>query len=187
MPELTPSQTIGPFFGFSLPYPTGPYIAPVGAPGTIRLHGTVIDGAGAPVPDALVETWQADADGRRIAVPGSLRRDVTPFEFTGFGRSASDDDGHWFVSTVKPGPTGPRTAPFVAIVVFARGLTTHLFTRCYFGDEEQANASDAVLGRIDADRRSSLVAEKDGERSYRFDIRLQGEGETVFFDYDRTL
>jgi protocatechuate 3,4-dioxygenase, alpha subunit len=184
MPDLTPSQTIGPFFGFSLPYASGPYIAPVGAPTTIRVHGRVLDGAGSPVPDALVETWQADADGRRIDVQGSLRRDLTPFEFTGFGRSATDDEGHWFVSTVKPGATGPATAPFLSIVVFARGLTNHLFTRCYFADEDEANADDGLLGRIEPARRSTLVAERDGERSYRFDIRLQGEGETVFLDFD---
>ncbi|MFC5791692.1 protocatechuate 3,4-dioxygenase subunit alpha [Agromyces tardus] len=187
MPETpflqTPSQTVGPFFGFALPYAGGPEVAPPWHPSAIRFHGTVIDGAGVGVPDAFVEIWGADAAGRVIAERGSFARDG--HTVTGFGRAAADRDGHYSFTTIKPGPTRADAAPYLLVTVFARGLMHHLFTRAYFGDEPERNAGDRLLGDIDPARRATLIAQADGDASYRFDIRLQGEGETVFLDFDR--
>ena len=166
----TPSQTIGPFFNFALPFDSGPYVVPDGTPGAIRLVGRVTDGAGEPVPDALIETWQADAEGRFGASAG----------FRGYGRCPTDEDGEFHFLTVKPGPVAGR-APHIDVILFARGLLLNLVTRIYFPDEEAANAADPVLAAVDPERRSTLVAHKDGD-TLRFDIRLQGEHETVFFD-----
>jgi protocatechuate 3,4-dioxygenase, alpha subunit len=170
----TPSQTVGPFFAFGLPYGDGPRVAPEWHPDAIRIHGVVLDGAGAPVPDALLEIWQAGPDGTPPAVPGVLVRDG--HDFAGFGRCPTDAAGHYWFSTLKPG--GP--APHVAVTLFARGLLKQVLTRMYF-PHEAGNATDPVLSAVPADRRDTLVATRDGDRSYRFDIRLQGEGETVFF------
>jgi protocatechuate 3,4-dioxygenase alpha subunit len=178
----TPSQTVGPFFGYALPYAGGPDVAPPWYPDAVRFHGTVVDGAGDPVPDAVVEIWHADAAGRPIAVRGSLERDG--HGVTGFGRAAVGRDGHYAFTTVKPGATRPDAAPYVLVTVFARGLTHHLFTRAYFADEAERNAQDAFLASVDASRRGTLVAEADGSGGYRFDIRLQGEGETVFLQFE---
>jgi protocatechuate 3,4-dioxygenase alpha subunit len=177
----TPSQTVGPFFGYALPYDGGPEIAAPWSPDAIRLHGAVLDGAGDPVPDALIEVWGADADGSVIARQGSLQRDG--FTVTGFGRAATDRAGRFSFTTVKPGATRPGSAPHLLVTVFARGLLHHLFTRAYFGDEPAANEADPFLAGVDGSRRATLIAAPDGERSYRFDIRLQGEGETVFLDF----
>ncbi|WP_456843699.1 protocatechuate 3,4-dioxygenase subunit alpha [Cellulomonas sp. P5_C6] len=181
MPEQTPSQTVGPFFGYALPYPGGPDVRAPWQPDAVRLHGVVLDGAGDPVPDAVVELWGADAEGRASTERGSFDRD--PHGFTGFGRAATSADGAFSFSTVKPGPARSGSAPYVVLAVFARGLLHHLLTRSYFGDEPEANAADPLLQRVDADRRGTLVAAVDGPRSYRFDIRLQGADETVFLDY----
>ncbi|MHC5794770.1 protocatechuate 3,4-dioxygenase subunit alpha [Lacisediminihabitans sp. FW035] len=172
----TPSQTVGPFFGYALPYDGGDRLLPPHAPGTIRLHGTVFDGAGEAVPDAFVEIWQADAAGSVVSERGSLHRDG--YTFTGFGRAAVDDGGHYSFTTVKPGPMRAGSSPYVMVTIFARGLLHHLFTRAYFGDD----APDPALQGL-GDRGATLVARPDGDASYRFDIRLQGEQETVFFDY----
>lgn len=166
----TPSQTIGPFFNFALPFDSGPYVVPDGTPGAIRVVGRVTDGAGEPVPDALIETWQADADGRFGGSP----------DFRGYGRCPTDEDGEFFFLTVKPGQVAGR-APHIDVILFARGLLLNLVTRIYFPDEEAANAADPVLAAVDPERRATLVAHKDGD-TLRFDIRLQGEHETVFFD-----
>jgi protocatechuate 3,4-dioxygenase, alpha subunit len=170
--STTPSQTVGPFFAIELPYAEGPYVVPDGAEGAVWLRGRVLDGAGDPIPDALVETWQADPDGRFDS------------DFRGFGRSGTDAEGAWAIHTLKPGPVpapdGGMQAPHVDLTVFARGLLRHLVTRLYFDDEAEANAADPVLsGLPDADR-ATLVAtgEDDG---YRLDIHLQGQDETVFF------
>lgn len=167
----TPGQTVGPFFHDALPYDGDSELVPRGAPGAVRLHGTVYDGAGTPVPDALLELWQADASGRVVQQAGSLRRDG--WTFTGFGRSATDRDGHYTFTTLVPG----EPAPFFAIAVLARGLLHRLFTRAYL-----PGRSDAFLDGLDAERRATLVAaaEPDG---FRFDVRLQGEDETVFLDF----
>jgi len=169
----TPSQTVGPFFAIELPYSEGPYVVPDGTEGAIWLRGRVFDGAGDPIPDALVETWQAGPDG---SFDG---------EFRGFGRSATDQDGTWAILTLRPGavpaPDGGTQAPHVALTIFARGLLQHVFTRLYFDDEADANAADAVLSRLpdDAARGTLVAAREDG--GYRLDIHLQGPDETVFF------
>ncbi|GLZ12807.1 protocatechuate 3,4-dioxygenase subunit alpha [Actinomadura sp. NBRC 104425] len=176
---LTPSQTVGPFYGFALPYDDGPTLAPGWHKGAIRLHGQVFDGAGDPVPDALLEIWQADADGSIPRRPGGLRR--AGHDFSGFGRCGTDPAGHYWFSTVKPGSTGDG-APYIALLVFARGLLKPVFTRVYFPEDTAAHVGDPVLGVVPEDRRATLIAERDGEASYRFDVHLQGERETVFFD-----
>lgn len=189
-PELTPSQTVGPFFGYALPFPDGGAMAPAGHPETITVHGYVLDGAGAPVPDALVELWQADPAGEFPRVGGSMRRNPVDgghlgrngVDFTGFGRIATDADGRWVARTLRPGAR-PGHAPCISVCVFARGLLHHLFTRIYFPENAEANAADPVLSSLDPARRATLVATAEQDRTYRFDIRLQGEGETVFLDF----
>ena len=180
----TPSQTIGPFFAVALCWPDGPDVVPEGTPGAVWLGGRVTDGAGEPVPDALVETWQADPAGR-FAHPDDPRgtRSLSG-GFRGFGRCPTDAEGRWAVRTVKPGPLptadGGLEAPHVNVSVFARGLLKRLVTRVYFPDEAEANAADPVLASIpDPAARARLVAVADGDR-LRFDIRLQGEQETPF-------
>jgi protocatechuate 3,4-dioxygenase alpha subunit len=177
----TPSQTVGPFFGFALPYAGGPDVRAPWHPDAIRLHGVVYDGAGDPIPDSFVEIWGADASGEASTERGSRARDA--HVFTGFGRAAVDGDGHYAFTTIKPGSMRQGSAPYLLVTIFARGMLQHLFTRAYFGDEPDANAGDPLLGRVDESRRGTLIAEPDGPRSYRFDIRLQGDGETVFLDY----
>jgi protocatechuate 3,4-dioxygenase alpha subunit len=170
----TPSQTVGPFFGYALPYGDGPRVVPEWRPDAIRIHGVVLDGAGEPLPDALVEIWQVDADGRRAASAGALDR--AGRDFSGFGRCGTDAGGHYWFCTVKPG--GP--APHIAVLVFARGLLKPVATRIYFPGEA-GNADDPVLSGVPADRRDTLVAVREDDRSYRFDVRLRGDQETVFF------
>jgi len=186
MSELacTPGQTVGPFFGLALPYPGGSSVVDGADPDAVRLHGTVYDGAGAGVPDALVELWQPDGAGRIPRVAGSLRRHgTTSAMFTGFGRVATDADGHYRFTTVTPGSMRGR-APFFAITVFARGLLNRLFTRAYLPDGDLD--ADPLLATVDAGRRATLVciAERaSGRPGYRFDIHLQGPNETVFLTY----
>lgn len=171
---LTPAQTVGPFFSHALPWPGGPHLVAAGAPGAFWLRGRVLDGAGEPVPDALVECWQADPAGR--FAPGS--------GFRGFGRCPTDEQGWWAIRTVKPGPVpgpgGQPQAPHLALSIFARGLLHRVVTRVYFADEPAANATDPVLAGLPEPDRATLVAGQT-EDGYRFDIRLQGDHETVFF------
>jgi protocatechuate 3,4-dioxygenase, alpha subunit len=178
----TPGQTIGPFFGYALPYGGGPDLVPAGRADAVRLHGQVLDGAGDPVPDALVELWQADAEGVVPRSSGSLQRDG--FTFTGWGRAATDGTGHYSFSTIVPGATSPGAAPFFAVTVFARGLLDRLFTRAYLPDDEQALGADPLLSSVPEARRATLVATRD-QSGYQFDIRLQGRDETVFLAYPR--
>jgi protocatechuate 3,4-dioxygenase, alpha subunit len=178
----TPSQTIGPFFAVALCWPDGPDVVPEGTPGAVWLGGRVTDGAGEPVPDALVETWQADGAGR-FAHPDDPRGPVSS-GFRGFGRCPTDADGRWAVRTVKPGPLptaeGGLEAPHVNVSVFARGLLNRVVTRVYFPDETEANAADPLLASIpDSSVRARLVAVAEGD-GLRFDIRLQGTQETPF-------
>ncbi|WP_211221073.1 protocatechuate 3,4-dioxygenase subunit alpha [Nocardioides insulae] len=173
----TPGQTVGPFFHYGLPYDGDRDLVTPGSPGSIRLHGTVYDGNGAPVQDSLIEIWQARPDGTVPQEPGSLRRDG--WTFTGFGRASTSRDGSFYFSTLAPGATEPGAAPFFAVTVFARGLLDRLFTRAYLPEDEAALAADPLLSSLEPERRRTLVAEKD-EQGYRFDIRLQGEDETVF-------
>ena len=176
LPE-TPSQTIGPFFAVGLPWPDGPDVVADGTPSALWIGGQVTDGAGEPVPDALVETWQADPAGRFAGGSGASG-------FRGFGRCATDAEGRWAVRTLKPGPLpapdGGLEAPHLNVSVFARGLLNRLVTRIYFPDEPDANAADPLLASIPDPRvRDRLVATPDGDR-LRFDIRLQGDRETPF-------
>lgn len=174
----TPGQTIGPFYGYALPYGGDNQLVPHGFPGAVRLHGTVFDGAGAPVPDALVEIWQADADGNVVQEAGSLKRDG--WTFTGFGRTATDDAGQYTFTTVQPGPTSRDVPAFFAVTVFGRGLLNRLFTRAYVPGP--ALSTDRLLAGLPDDRRATLIAEAD-PFGLRFDIRLQGPDETVFLSY----
>jgi protocatechuate 3,4-dioxygenase alpha subunit len=175
---MTPSQTIGPFFGFALPWPSGPQVVPEGTPGTIRLYGHLLDGNGEPVTDGLIESWQCDAEGR-FAGGGAASW------FRGFGRCATDREGAFAIATVKPGPIRISNfvyAPHILLSVYARGLLKRVSTRIYFPDEPEANAGDPALASVaDGAQRATLIATATKE-GYRFDIRLQGEGETVFFD-----
>ncbi len=181
----TPSQTVGPFYGYALPYERGGEIAAPWRPDAIRLHGTVTDGAGETVPDAILELWGLDADGQPVAQRGSLERDG--YTFTGFGRAPADRDGHYSFTTIKPGRQDAGAAPYLLVTIFARGLLHHLFTRAYFGDQPAENETDPVLAGLATERRATLIATPDAPGSYRFDIRLQGDGETVFFDFGQEL
>lgn len=176
----TPGQTVGPFFGFALPYAGGDRLVPPGHPGAIRLHGRVLDGAGDPVPDALVEIWQAGPDGRVVQQPGSLPRD--DWTFTGWGRAETDRTGHYSFTTLEPGAAAPGAAPYFAVTVFARGLLDRVLTRAYLPAPEAVLASDALLASVGPDRRRTLITTRD-EQGLVFDIRLQGPDETVFLDH----
>ena len=194
---LTPSQTIGPFLAIGLPWPDGPFVVPEGTPGAITIGGVVLDGAGEPVPDALIETWQAAPDGS-FAHPDDPRGPGAAWRpgagagsgFRGFGRCPTDAGGRYRIITLRPGalpgPGGRTEAPHIDVSVFARGLLDRVVTRIYFPDETAANAADPVLAAITAgDRRATLIAVTEpgaGPGTFRFDIRLQGGRETVFFD-----
>ncbi len=191
----TPSQTVGPFFSYGLASEqygfselssiAGREIADDDEPGEhIKLVGIIYDGKGVPVSDALVEVWQADSQGR-FAHPTDGRHKNTPF--TGFGRcgTRTDPKNRFTFSTVKPGAVADGEAPHINLVVFMRGLLSHVFTRVYFSDEEAANAADPVLQSVPAERRDTLIATREDSSAgvvYRFDIHMQGDRETVFFD-----
>lgn len=152
----TPSQTVGPFFGFALPFPGD--AEPAGADGeAVRLEGQVLDGAGKPVPDGILELWQGDQ----------------------FARCKTDAEGAFHFVVRKP-PAVAGHAPHLNLTVMARGLLRHLATRVYFPDEAAANERDPAIAMVAADRRATLIARDDG-LVLTFDVRLQGEGETVFF------
>jgi len=192
---ITPSQTVGPFFKYGLTpndqYDwndafTGNLVTPDATGERIRVEGRVFDGDGAPVPDAMLEIWQADAQGR-FADPQD-KRALPNTKFRGFGRVGTDANGTYAFDTIKPGavpdPDGKPQAPHLLLAVFARGMLRHLYTRIYF-DGEAANAGDPVLALVPADRRATLIAEREpsnGSAVYKLDLRLQGDGETVFFD-----
>jgi len=196
LPE-TPSQTAGPYvhIGLALAAAGNPtrdqeiwnQLAKPGAPGEhIILIGNVYDGNGHLVRDSFLEFWQANHEG----VYDSAFDLEKPFN--GFGRTATTfDAGDWTLHTIKPGVVknagGVPMAPHINVTLFARGINIHLQTRLYFDDETQANAADPVLNLIEQpQRRETLVAKRcevDGKPAYRFDIRIQGEGETVFFDF----
>ena len=192
---VTPSQTVGPFFKYGLT-PDGKYdwndaftnnlITPDTSGERIHLEGRVFDGDGQPVPDAMLEVWQADAQGRfnnpkdNRALPNSA--------FRGFGRCGTNPNGDYAFDSIKPGsvpdPDGRPQAPHILLAVFARGMLMHLYTRIYLGGEA-ANATDPVLALVPQDRRATLIASREpgnGIPVYRLDIRLQGDNETVFFD-----
>ena len=199
MPEadkgITPSQTVGPFFAYGLTSNgrydwndafTNNLVTPDTSGERIRIEGRVFDGDGAPVPDSMLEIWQADAQGRftdpqdQRALPNS--------SFKGFGRCGTDANGGYAFDTIKPGqvpaPDGKPQAPHILLAVFGRGMLLHLYTRIYL-DGEAANAADPVLAQVPADRRATLIAQRAqciGSAVYRLDIYLQGDNETVFFD-----
>jgi protocatechuate 3,4-dioxygenase alpha subunit len=180
----TPGQTVGPFYGYALPYEKDRELLAPGSPGSIRLQGTVYDGAGHPIPDAILEIWQPDTEGNIVRRTGSLVRDG--YTFTGFGRSAVGNSGVYTFTTVNPGPTKPGAAAFISVAVFARGLMNRLFTRIYLPENEEALAKDPLLSSLNPERRKTLIARRDADGGLTFDIRLQGEGETVFLDFEGT-
>lgn len=191
---ITPSATVGPYFLYGLvpsyyggsDLVTNNLVTPDVTGERIRIEGRVLDGDGAPIPDALIEIWQADGSGR-YAHPNDTRA-LPNSAFKGFGRASTNDEGRYFFETIKPGavpgPDGKMQAPHIAVNFFARGVLKQMVTRIYFADES-ATASDAILALVPADRRHTLIATREnssGNVAYRFDFRLQGEDETVFFE-----
>ena len=192
---ITPSQTVGPFFKYGLT-PDGQYdwndaftnnlVTADTSGDRIRIEGRVFDGDGQPVPDCMLEIWQADAQGR-FADPKD-RRALPNAGFRGFGRCGTNGNGEYAFDTIKPGvvpdPDGKPQAPHLVLAVFARGMLLHLYTRIYL-DGETGNAADPIMALVPAERRATLIASREpgsGNAVYRFDIRLQGDDETVFFD-----
>jgi protocatechuate 3,4-dioxygenase, alpha subunit len=182
--EVTPSQTVGPYFAIGLPYDGQEQAVRPDTPGAFKITGTIYDGEGNPIPDHVIETWQADPDGNfadlhGYGAPSKLAG------FSGFARHAEEDGaGHYEFLTVKPGPVpgpnGSAQAPHIDVTVMARGMLNRVITRIYFADEAAANAEDVILNSVPQDRQGTLLAQP-VEGGYRFDIRLQGAGETVFF------
>jgi len=190
MSDQSPSQTVGPFFHIGLIHAGQEILVEERTRGQrILVRGRVLDGAGAPVPDAMLEIWQADAGGI-YNHPADPRQAQADPDFLGFGRAATDPNGEYQFKTIKPGPVpgnhGQQQAPHINLRVFARGMLIHATTRLYFPDET-ANDTDPLLAAVpDPDRRRTLVASAvPGEDlpTYRFDVVLQGEKETVFFDF----
>lgn len=183
-PELTPSQTVGPFFHDALLDEDRSQLVSPDHPEAIKLEGTVYDGAGDVVPDAMVEIWQANPEGRYDEQEDPPPGDET---FSGFGRAGTANGGKFSFVTVKPGPVpgpgGTTQAPHIMVSVFTRGLLKRVVTRIYLPDEEEANAADPVLSMVeDPEVRGTLIAHDEGG-VLRFDIRLQGEGQTAFFEF----
>jgi protocatechuate 3,4-dioxygenase, alpha subunit len=187
---ITPSQTVGPFFHYMLTphsYPAKEVFASDLTMGTvvsdtIEISGRVLDADGAPMADAYVEIWQADAAGKYATTEAVLEGNHRPFH--GFGRCDTDKDGGFRFKTIKPGSVrnkdGTNQAPHIAVNLFGRGMLKHLTTRFYFADE-QSNRTDAILNLVPAERRETLLLQPDKSGIYRLDIRLGGKGETVFF------
>ena len=203
MSDITPSQTVGPYFAYGLaphsrchwqPSPhydsketVGADLVTPDATGTrIRIEGRVLDGDGMPINDSMIEIWQADAQGRYASPRDSRAR--TNALFKGFGRSATDKEGAYSFDTIKPGtvpgPGGKPQAPHIMVCIYSRGMLRQIYTRLYFSDEA-ANGADPILALVPAERRGTLIAHKQpgaGQAVYGFDIRVQGDNETVFFD-----
>jgi protocatechuate 3,4-dioxygenase alpha subunit len=172
MADLTPFQTVGPYFAILPLEGQGFAAAPDAVGRPIVIEGTVRDGAAAVVPDALIETWQADAEGRYDAGNESFR---------GFARAMTDASGRYEIRTIAPGPIGTGHAPHILVSVLARGVLTRLVSRMYFPGEP-ANTNDPILALVPEPRRATLIAVAGPQNHFRFDIVLQGAGETVFFD-----
>ncbi|EFL26260.1 protocatechuate 3,4-dioxygenase, alpha subunit [Streptomyces himastatinicus ATCC 53653] len=186
----TPSHTVGPFYGYALPFPGGGDLAPAGHPDTITVHGRVHDGEGAPRPG---RPGRAVAGGPGRLAVRRARIDAAPTRGTGDspGATASTSTfsaaspptptAHWSARTLRP---GAPAAPYISVCVHARGLLHHLYTRLYFPENARLNAADPLLAALDPARRETLVATAEPQPgTYRFDIRLQGEGETVFLEF----
>src|SRR5580658_666144 len=188
----TPSQTVGPYFAYGLSpeqYGYQQFLTSIAGSQMvegdtegqrIRVEGQVFDGAGNPISDALIEIWQADSLGR-YSHPSDPRGSNSTFK--GFGRCGTGTDPRnrfWF-DTIKPGAVSPGDAPHLNVIVSMRGMLLHAFTRIYFSDEP-ANATDKVLNAVPAERRDTLIAIRHDGGVYRFDIHMQGDTETVFFD-----
>jgi protocatechuate 3,4-dioxygenase alpha subunit len=197
MSQQTPSQTVGPFFAYGLvPESYGRkgiagnvLTTPATKGERIRIEGYVLDGKGQPVTDAMLEIWQANAAGRYRHIAD--KRDAVPLDdtFAGFGRAMTDTGGAFRFDTIKPGRVPGRgnalQAPHIGLIVLARGMPNHAYSRIYFSDEAKANGEDPVLAVVDANRRKTLIAvrrDEAGGAVYRFDVHLQGVEETVFFD-----
>ena len=183
--QATTSQTVGPFFAIGMKQKVRTDLAPDGVPGErVSIDGRVIDGDGEPVPDALVEIWQADSEGK-YAHPEDKRHKEGESKFLGFGRAGTDDNGKFRFTTIKPGsvpgPGGKMQAPHIAVSIFARGLQRRLTTRIYFPGEK-ANETDYALGLVPEARRATLIAKEKAKGKLEWNVILQGKGETVFFD-----
>ncbi len=193
----TPSQTVGPFFAYGLVpeqynYPfkslaDGELAGDATEGQRIRILGHVYDGAGDLIPDAIIEIWQANAHGRYNHPADDRKDNLLDPDFKGFGRvgTGTSEDNRFVFDTIKPGSVDGRQAPHLNVVVLMRGMLLHAYTRIYFSDEEEMNAGDPVLSSVPEDRRETLIARRDVEipgTVYRFDIHMQGERETVFFD-----
>ncbi|WP_432496059.1 protocatechuate 3,4-dioxygenase subunit alpha [Kineococcus auxinigenes] len=176
----TPGQTVGPFYGFALPFDGDSELVPPASVGSVRLHGTVFDGLGMPVPDAVLEVWQANPDGSVPAAAGTFDRDGAAF--TGFGRCGTDRAGGYRFWTREPA-RADGGAPFFAVAVFARGLMHRLLTRAYLPAPDGVLADDALLASLGPERARTLVCVREPDGSLRFDVHLQGEGETVFLEH----
>jgi protocatechuate 3,4-dioxygenase, alpha subunit len=194
MAGITPSQTVGPYFHYGLTPRDYDFsevfhnslVTPDASGERIRIEGRVFDADGTGINDSMVEIWQADSAGR-YAHPAD-RRALPNASFKGFGRVATDKNGAYSFETIKPGPVpgpnGAAQAPHIGVTVFSRGMLRHLYTRIYFSDEAK-NDADPILTLVPAERRATLIAkraDRNGQAVYTFDIRLQGDGETVFFD-----
>jgi protocatechuate 3,4-dioxygenase, alpha subunit len=183
----TPSQTVGPFFHYALPYEAGPYLVSDKVEGEhITIEGLVTDGDGLPVTDALIEIWQANSHGR-YNHPEDGQDKPLDEQFGGFGRAPTDEQGMFRFYTIKPGAVpglhNEMQAPHINICILARGVLKRIATRLYFADEAEMNRVDPVLNLVPEERRATLIAQRDPARpAYRLDICLQGENETVFFD-----
>jgi protocatechuate 3,4-dioxygenase, alpha subunit len=183
----TPSQTVGPFFHYALPYEAGPYLVGAGTEGEhITIEGRITDGDGLPITDALVEIWQANSHGR-YDHPEDEQDKPLDAAFSGFGRAPTDEQGVFRFYTIKPGAVpglnNEMQAPHINISILARGVTKRMATRLYFAEEQEANRVDPVLSLVPEERRATLIAVRAGDGPvYRLNISLQGENETVFFD-----
>lgn len=183
--QPTPGQTVGPFFHYGMQYERGNEVSPPWDPNTVILSGIVTDGNGDPIIDCQLEIWQPDHTGTIPQKRGSFKRDG--HSFTGFGRTATSEEGYYEFFTQNPGVVAERTtnsAPFISMIVYARGLLNKLHTRVYLPDDAEALANDDFLKTLTEEERKTLIATRLPDGSLKHDIRLQGESETVFIAFN---